>query len=149
MTTAGVDAVIVRGKYTVKSGTSLSSEPSAPGAAPVQRRITCPSPSWGDGCADASAATSTNPTNPTNLFEFIMNDSAVHDREHRLQLLDSLVGYLRRIEVIAAQDRQVAELADFDRAELVLLAQEPAVVCRVQTQCFHPVDCLVAVDGDA
>ena len=72
-----------------------------------------------------------------------VDDLAVDDGEDRADLLDLRVGHG---EVVPVQHDQIGQLAGFDRADLVLHPQEPAVAAREQAERLLARDLLVAVD---
>src|SRR6187401_762506 len=78
---AGVLAGIVRGRYTVMTGMSASAVPSAPGAAPVHKGMTCPS--WigrgGSACADGCPVTATASASSTSHRDVFMKVGYYYD----------------------------------------------------------------------
>src|SRR5688500_1035327 len=73
----------------------------------------------------------------------IVNDFSIDNRHHRPDSSDLIVGHG---EVVVAQDGQVGQLPDLDRAELLLHPQEPSVLPRAEPKRVLPGDPLVAVD---
>src|SRR5207248_7529542 len=73
----------------------------------------------------------------------VVDDVAADHGQHRADLLQLLA---RHGEVVAVEDYQDGELAGLDRAELILLAQEPAVLARVEAQHLLAAELLVRVD---
>ncbi len=72
------------------------------------------------------------------LVQRAVDHLAVDDREHRAQFPDVGVGHRLGVEIVGAEHHQVAELARFDGAELGLLAEEPAVLGRVEPAAPRP-----------
>src|SRR5687768_226102 len=89
-----------------------------------------PALSSGRACASAQLAA-------------VMDDVAADHGEHRADLLQVFDGHA---EVVVAQDHEVGQLAFLDAAELVLLAQEPPVLPRVEAQHLLPRDLLAGID---
>jgi hypothetical protein len=78
-----------------------------------------------------------------------VHDPAVDHGQHRLQFSDGVVRHALRVEVVLAQHHQIGELARLDRAQLFFLAQEPAVLGRIETQGLHACEQLAGVDQGA
>src|SRR6267378_785033 len=76
----------------------------------------------------------------------VVDDVSADHGQHRADLLQILV---RHGEVVAVEDHEVGELAGLDRAELVLLAQEPAVLARVEREHLLARDLLLRIDQHA
>src|SRR5262245_25092453 len=102
--------------------------------------------------AVAEAATSVAVANATAAARrnaVLLEDTCVvhalsaHEGEDRLEPLQLLVGDLG---VVGAEDDGVGELADLDRAEVVLPAHVPGVLARVEAHRLLPRDLLVDVD---
>src|SRR5437763_437122 len=79
----------------------------------------------------------------------VVDDLAIDHGQHRLDALDPLVGDFRGVEHIVGQHREIAELALRDRAELVVLFQEPAIGRGVEPHRFRPGDLLAGIDRRA
>src|SRR5215217_4759170 len=90
---------------------------------PAQGRRQC----WPAACAGAGFSGGFR--SPTQQA---MNHPSVDDGEDRVELPDLLVGHLELIEIVLAQHYHIAELAHFDRAQLILFPEEPAVGDGVQ-----------------
>jgi hypothetical protein len=62
------------------------------------------------------------------LMQRAVDHFSVDDRQHGMEFPDRFIGNLYRIEIVVAQHDDIAELADFDRAQFGFLFEEPAVV---------------------
>src|SRR5437899_11984541 len=95
------------------------------------------------GARGTHRAGTTSPSVAQVQHAAVVDDVPADHGQHRADLLQVLV---RHGEVVAVEDHQVGELAGLDRAELILLAQEPAVLARVEAEHFLARDLLTGVD---
>src|SRR5439155_5935414 len=88
-------------------------------------------------------AGATRPSSAQVQHAAVVDHVAADHGQHRADLLQVLV---RHGEVGTVEDHEVGELAGLYRAEVVLLAQEPAVLARVEAQHLFAADLLPRVD---
>src|SRR2546425_4424848 len=100
----------------------------------------------------ATARTSTDMTPPLSRkpaiicasnHSGVVSDLAVHDGENRPRLARLGVA---DAEIVAIEHHEIGELADLDRAEILLAVQVPGVGARVGVQRLLPADLLARID---
>src|SRR3989441_2080674 len=100
----------------------------------------------------ATARTSTDMTPPLSRkpaiicasnHSGVVSDLAIHDGENRPRLARLGVA---DAEIVAIEHHEIGELADLDRAEILLAVQVPGVGARVGVQRLLPADLLARID---